>query len=57
MLSKNDKCFFALAFYKQSITGLFNSKNEKELNNSYKQCCYWWEMYQERKNKSRTNPQ
>ena len=53
MLTKNDKCFFALAFYRQTLTKIFRSRNEAERKLNYKQACYWWEQYQIRRSESR----
>ncbi len=53
MLTRNDKCYFALAFYRQTVGEVFRCSNESECEHLIRQATYWWELYLERRRESR----
>lgn len=55
MLTRNDLCFFALAFYRQAVTELFRCQEDRERESLYLQCSYWWHSYIQRRRESRLN--
>jgi len=50
-LTKNDRCFFALAFYRQAVTEAFFTmqRDPDKAMELVGQACYWWEQYIERR--------
>jgi hypothetical protein len=55
MLTRNDKCFFALAFYRQSMQEMFFAMDNDEKVILFRgQADYWWTEYQERRRESRS---
>lgn len=54
-LSKNDLCFFALAFYRQTMQEAFFelSRNPDKSMQLLHQATYWWELYLQRRQASR----
>lgn len=55
-LTKNDKCFFALSFYRQAVTDAFRGSFRSDSERGYQlaqQAVYWWNLYLERRKESR----
>ena len=53
MLTRNDKCFFALSFYRQSVMEAFRGRTEADRVLGVRQAQYWWEQYMQRREESR----
>lgn len=51
MLTRHDRCFFALAFYRQTVVELFRAMETEshQVEDLYRQACYWWEEYRSRR--------
>ncbi len=53
MLTRNDKCFFALSFYRQTIAEFIGCKNENKQQQLFNQATYWWNEYLNRRAENR----
>lgn len=55
MLTRNDRCFFALAFYRQTVTWLFfgMGKDPEADERLVREAKFWWDEYRRRRAASR----
>ncbi len=56
MLTRNDKCFFALAFYRQTRQEVVRAYERQDYAQTLilgAQAQYWWDLYTSRRKESR----